>query len=82
MKYPGNLKDINALLNYMQSACPGDLKDMNVIYFIISEKMSWRSQGHKCSMLLYLKKCPGDLKDINVLRHYSHLKNVLEIART
>ena len=46
MKCPGDLKDINALVNYMQSACPGDLKDMNVI------------------------------------RHYSHLKNVLEIART
>ena len=31
MKCPGDLKDINALVNYMQSACPGDLKDMNVI---------------------------------------------------
>ena len=66
MKCPGDLKDINALVNYMQSA----------------EKMSWRSQGQKCSTLLYLKKCPGDLKDMNVLRHYSHLKNVLEIPRT
>ena len=41
-----------------------------MLYVIISEKMSWRSQGPKCSTLLYLKKCPGDLKDMNVLRHY------------
>ena len=31
MKCPGDLKNINALVNYMQSACPGDLKDMNVV---------------------------------------------------
>ena len=38
MKCPGNLKDINALLNYMQSACPGDLKDINVIMSLYLKK--------------------------------------------
>ena len=87
MKCPGDLKDINALLNHMQSACPvacvpvhprsesTTRVDWNTGY------LSWRSQGHECYTSLYLKKCPGDRKDKNVLRYYN-LKNVLEISRT
>ena len=38
MTCPGSLKDINALLNYMQSTCPGDLKDVNIITSLYLKK--------------------------------------------
>ena len=62
--------------------CPGNLKDINAPLNYMQSACSGDLKDINVITSLYLKKCPGDRKDENVLRHYSHLKNVLEIART